>query len=173
MFKPVQLETVLQPYILTLRMDAKNQAFFDKQRELYFPRERNFLKAHVSLFHQLPNEVSTKQQLEKVKQSPFTLKITGLQNLGAGVVYKVESEALQDLHRQLSACFKDELIPQDRQRYRPHITIQNKVTPEQAKALIEKLNADFEPFEITGIGLDLWTYRGGPWEFEAFYPFKG
>lgn len=173
MFKPVQLETVLQPYILTLRMDAKNQAFFDKQRALYFPPERNFLKAHVSLFHQLPNDISTKQQLEKVKQSPFTLKITGLQNLGAGVAYKVESEALQDLHRQLSACFKDELIPQDRQRYRPHITIQNKVTPEQAKALIEKLNADFEPFEIQGVGLDLWTYLGGPWQFEAFYPFKG
>ncbi|WDF54265.1 2'-5' RNA ligase family protein [Mucilaginibacter sp. KACC 22063] len=172
MFKLIPLEAI-QPYILTLRMDAESQAFFDKQRELYFPRERNFLKAHISLFHQLPNDTFTKQQLKDVKQAPVALKITGMQNLGAGVAYKIESDALQDLHRQLSACFKDELIPQDRQRYRPHITIQNKVTLEQAKALIEKLNADFEPFEITGIGLDLWTYRGGPWEFDVFYPFKG
>jgi len=48
-----------QPLILTLKLDEESQAFFDKQRALYFPPERNFLKAHLTLFHQLPDEPET------------------------------------------------------------------------------------------------------------------
>jgi 2'-5' RNA ligase len=54
--------------------------------------------------------------------------------------------------------------PQDSQRFQPHVTIQNKVAPDEARALHRRLSAEFQPFTIRGEGLILWRYLGGPWE---------
>lgn len=78
-----------QPLILTLRLDEDSQAFFNTQRRLYFPPERNFLDAHLTLFHQLPDEAATFEYLEESQQSNFSLQVSGLMNLGAGVAYKI------------------------------------------------------------------------------------
>ncbi|MDN3598552.1 2'-5' RNA ligase family protein [Mucilaginibacter myungsuensis] len=151
-------------------MDEESQAFFDAQRKLNFPPERNYLAAHIMLFHQLPNEAATYHVLTSVNQVPFTLAVTGLMNLGAGVAYRIESEELNLLHRSLSKQFT--LIPQDRQGFRPHVTIMNKTTPEAARALIAELSDDFKPFTFRATGLDLWTYLDGPWRFEQHFPFR-
>jgi hypothetical protein len=42
--------------------------------------------------------------------------------------------------------------------------VQNNVEPQKARALLTELSSAFAPFQATGIGLDLWWYRGGPWE---------
>jgi hypothetical protein len=47
---------VAQPLILTLRMDERSQERFDRLRETHFPPERNYLRAHLTLFHKLPGE---------------------------------------------------------------------------------------------------------------------
>ncbi len=115
--------------ILTLRLDAESQAFFDRMRLAHSSPERNFLKAHLTLFHQLPDNESTIVGLTGLNIAPCDLQVTGLINLGGRVDYRVESQSLIYFHRRLSAYFADVLIPQDRQGFWPHIVVQNKVLP--------------------------------------------
>ncbi|WP_208644854.1 2'-5' RNA ligase family protein [Mucilaginibacter kameinonensis] len=53
------MQTEKKTLILTLRLDEESQAFFDEMRKRHFPQERNFLKAHLTLFHQLPSDLVT------------------------------------------------------------------------------------------------------------------
>ncbi|MET1057903.1 MAG: 2'-5' RNA ligase family protein [Pedobacter sp.] len=160
------------PLILTLRLDQDSQAFFDQQRKLYFPAERNYLEAHLTLFHQLPDGHEKVDFMKNLAVPEFELKVTGLRNLGAGVAYRIESPELLALRKTIAAEFSGQLIPQDRQGYRPHITIMNKTTPQEALALLADLAADFGEFTIKATGLDLWSYLGGPWRHENTFYFK-
>ena len=45
-----------------------------------------------------------------------------------------------------------------------HVTIQNKVAPNEAKALLVELEAVFVPHPLDIAGLAIWRYVGGPWE---------
>ncbi|HZB50151.1 MAG TPA: 2'-5' RNA ligase family protein, partial [Mycobacteriales bacterium] len=63
----------------------------------------------------------------------------------------------------LAKAFEPYLTAQDRQGWRPHVTVQNKVTPAEARRTLAGLAAGFAPFEAVGTGLALWAYRGGPW----------
>ena len=156
------------PLILTLQLDERSSAFFDAQRRRYFPPARNFIPAHLTLFHALPGEhlVTIQQDLERsiACRHPFPLDVTGLRSLGRGVAYTLRSAELADLRRSLAATWIDWLKPQDRQNHQPHVTVQNKVDPTQARALLEELGDGFKPFRVEGMGLELWWYRGGPWE---------
>jgi len=159
------MQTEQNPLILTLQLDAKSQAFFDEQRERYFPPERNFLKAHLTLFHQLPDNEATRYYFKNITFTPFELQVTGLMNLGGGVAYSLNSPELSGLHWQISTHFENRLIPQDKQALRPHVVIQNKVKPEAARQLFATLEHAFEPFTVQAMGLTLWRYLGGAWEF--------
>jgi 2'-5' RNA ligase len=156
------------PLILTLQFDEDSFAFFDAQRRRYFPHERNFIPAHLTLFHALPGEhlASIAPDVEACifGRRPFTLDVTGLRSLGRGVAYALESPELGQLRRQLALTWNDWLKPQDRQNHQPHVTVQNKVDVTQARALLEELRESFAPFQVEAIGLTLWWYRGGPWE---------
>ncbi len=164
------------PLILTLRLDERSFAFFDGQRRRYFPPERNFIPAHLTLFHALPGEhLGTIQQDIEVRvsdQKPFSLDVTGLRPLGRGVAYVLASADLTDMRRHFALLWNDWLKPQDRQNHNPHVTVQNKVHPSAARALLEELSDGFQPFEVTAVALDLWWYRGGPWERAQAYPFE-
>jgi 2'-5' RNA ligase len=160
-----------QPLILTLRLDPESQAYFDVLRKQYFPPERDYLQAHLTLFHQLPDEPATLNYFAELQHSPMELQVNGLINLGAGVAYRAESPELTALYRKISQNFAEVLIPQDRQPLRPHITVQNKTTPETARALLKELEEQFKPWTIKAIGLDLWTYLGGPWEHRQTFTF--
>jgi len=160
-----------QPLILTLKLDEESQAFFNALRKLNFPPERNFMDAHLMLFHQLPDEPGIYDHLAGLQLQTFNIQVTGLMNLGAGVAYRVDSPQLRSLHKLLSVQFREVLILQDRQGFRPHITIMNKRTPEAARELLKKMESDFRPFTAKAIGLDLWTYLGGPWRHEQTYFF--
>ncbi|RTQ48855.1 2'-5' RNA ligase family protein [Hymenobacter gummosus] len=163
------------PLILTLQLDEATQAFFDALRQKHFPPERNYLAAHLTLFHHLPGaELSSIEAYLAVRcrpQAPIELRVAGLQSLGQGVAYSLFSPATEALHRELQAHWQAHLTPQDQQRRHPHVTVQNKVKPEQARQLLAELQADFEPFEATGTGLQLWAYRGGPWELLRTFAF--
>jgi 2'-5' RNA ligase len=164
------------PLIVTLQMDERSQERFDRLRELHFPPERNYLKTHLTLFHKLPGgrEAEVRSELRKVCQDrePITLSATGLRFLGRGVAYELSSPGLEALHRDLARRWEPWLGAQDRQGFKPHVTVQNKVPPEQARALHKELQAAFSPFEVEGIGLSLWRYLGGPWEGVVRYPFR-
>ncbi|MBJ6127276.1 2'-5' RNA ligase family protein [Microvirga splendida] len=165
------------PLILTLQLDERSFAFFDEQRRRYFPKDRNFIPAHLTLFHALPGE-----QLETIQQdidacasgrTPFSLEVTGLRSLGRGVAYALASPEVAELRRHLAQTWNDWLKPQDRQNHNPHVTVQNKVDPTQARALLEDLRETFQPFQAQAVGLELWWYRGGPWELVKTFAFAG
>ncbi len=159
------------PLILTLTLDFATQAFFDGLRARHFPPERNFLPAHLTLFHALPGQSRVEieallHDAASVQTEALQLTVTGLLFFGQGVAYAVNCPKLTTLHATLqhecSARFA--LTPQDQRRLRPHITIQNKAAPATARALFEERQTDFAPFTANGTGLQLWAYQDGPWE---------
>lgn len=163
------------PLILTLALDKPSFAFFEAQRRRYFPAAQNFIPAHLTLFHHLPGE-----QLSAIErfieacvpgQRAFMLHVTGLRSLGRGVAYSLASPELEALRSELARQWHSWLKPQDLQRHQPHVTVQNKVHPSAAHALLEELSDSFQPFQAQGIGLDLWWYLGGPWEAARSFRF--
>ncbi len=94
-------------------------------------------------------------------------------NLGNGVAYAIASDELQAIREELVEQFHGMLTAQDSARWRPHITIQNKVDPSEARSLHRTLLEDFRPRPIVIHGLALHRYLGGPWEGLARYPFRG
>ncbi|WP_319799672.1 2'-5' RNA ligase family protein [Microvirga rosea] len=164
------------PLILTLALDERSSAFFESQRKRHFPAHRNFIPAHLTLFHRLPADHtgSISRDLADLveNQAPFSLDVTGLRSLGRGVAYQLTSTELDGLRGYLAHRWAAWLQPQDRQRHRPHITIQNKVDPDTAKDLLAHLSADFQPFTATATGLNLWKYLGGPWDRLRQFPFS-
>jgi 2'-5' RNA ligase len=159
-------------YILTLKLDEATQAFFEELRQRYFPPERNYLSAHLTLFHKLPPHPDTVSALADLRFSAFQLEATGLKNLGNGVAYRMEAEPLDQLHKELRSIFVSQLSAQDKQGFRAHVTVQNKVSSDQAKKLLLELTSNFSPFTASALGLELWEYLGGPWSFQYFFPFE-
>ena len=165
----------MRPLIITLLLDPASQARFDDLRAAHFPPARNHLAAHVTLFHALPGECEPQVRAdlaELARRAPFPVAVTGLRPLGRGVAYELASEELAGLHRELALRWRDDLTAQDRQPLRAHVTVQNKVAPEAARALLAALQADFAPYDVQAEGLALWRYLGGPWEPLGDYRFS-
>jgi len=144
-------------------------------RRTHFPPALNRIPAHLTLFHQLPGEEEAEvvEILARVaRRVAFPVAVTGLRPLGRGVAYEIEAPPLLALRRDLATRFAPWLTGQDRQRFRPHVTIQNKVTPEEARATLARLSARFAPFGGWAEGLQLWRYVGGPWEAAGAIPFR-
>jgi 2'-5' RNA ligase len=160
--------------LLTLRLDTASQAFFDQMRQQYFPPERNLIAAHVTLFHTLPQvpEITAALEAAAARTASYPVYVTGLRSLGRGVAYKLESPELMVLHRDLSVAFSGCLTAQDRQKFQPHVVIQNKVTAARAKSLMAILEPQFRSFDVHAQGLDLWHYMGGPWEHARTFLFS-
>ena len=51
--------------------------------------------------------------------------------------------------------------------------MQNKVTPQEAGALLAELAGGFVAERTRAVALVLWRYRGGPWEPVARFGFAG
>lgn len=163
------------PLILTLKTDAESFQFFDDMRHAYFPPERNFLAAHVTLFHHLPGakieKIKTDLQEISAQTSIFRLEYTKWRFLGKGSAMTIESAELLRLRAALAKLWQEDLTAQDKQKFQPHITVQNKVLPDEARKLYEKLSADWQPKIGTGEGLTLWHYVAPRWKFEREFPF--
>ena len=151
--------------ILTLAIDPAAQAWFEEQRQAHFPPALNHIPAHLSLFHNLPGTAETRGVLQRAAaaQQPFHLTLDGVRSMGRGVTYTLSSPELLGLHRRLSGEFSPYLIPQDKQPLHPHIVVQNKVEPAEAKLLLAQLQAGFARRIVPATGLLWWEYRGGPW----------
>ena len=157
-----------RPIILTAMMDEAAQVFFDDQRSRYFPQARNWLKAHITLFHVVPGKClePVQKQLQDAANSQCAIHAvaSGIRKLGSGTAYDITCQDLCDFRNQLSKEWADWLTPQDRQKFKPHVTVQNKVSASEAHALADTLKASFKPFEFSITGIAVWRYDGGPWE---------
>ena len=94
-------------------------------------------------------------------------------DLGGGVAFRIVSPDLDRIRRGLAVSFHGLLGAQDSGGWRPHITIQNKVPAKDARALLQRLEADFRPRPLAVSGLGMHRYLGGPWEKLAVIPFRG
>lgn len=170
----VVTDVLHRPLILTAEMEDGAQAHFDGLRERHFPPARNWLSAHITLFHALPGveQEAVERHLAEVTTGckPIAVAVDGVRFLGNGVAFSLTSPALQTLRALLVQRFEPWLTRQDQQGFRPHITVQNKVSAETARALQSALSDDFSPWDFTVTGLRLWHYAGGPWEPAARFP---
>ncbi|NNM75691.1 2'-5' RNA ligase family protein [Sphingomonas sp. ID1715] len=155
------------PIIVTALLGASDFAWADGLRRRHFPPERNQVPAHITLFHHLPpslaDEVREQLKAECRAKAPAA-RLSGLRHLGRGVAYVVDSDRLAAIRQRLVEHFTGMLTPQDQAPWRPHITVQNKVEPKEAKALLAELERSFAPRPLQIAGLASWWYRGGPWE---------
>jgi hypothetical protein len=132
--------------------------------------------AHLTLFHHLPPSVEGEvgRRLADYSATPApAAAIAGILDLGGGTALRVESEGLEDMRYDLALALRGLLTPQDRAPWRPHVTIQNKVEPKEAKALQAHLRAGFEHRPLVIRGLALWRYLDGPWEPVKQFVFRG
>ncbi|WP_235889187.1 2'-5' RNA ligase family protein [Glacieibacterium frigidum] len=156
------------PLILTARADPASMAKFEALRRAHYPAEINRVPAHISLFHHLPGS-----ELEAVvDRLKFTarhhpapeIEVAGLRSLGKGVALTLHCEGLAAIRAELADAWAPLLIPQDRQGWRGHVTVQNKVDPAVARATLALLSATFQPWTARIVGIDVWRYLDGPWE---------
>jgi hypothetical protein len=165
------------PLIVTLAMDEVAFLVLDGLRRRHFPPLRNLVPAHVTLFHRLPGaaEAAIRADLAAAcrDRPPFCLTSGRPRLLGRGVALPLASPELPELRGRLADRFLPMLAAQDRQPYRPHVTIQNKVAPDVARALAEELEACPRQLRIIATGLLLWRYLDGPWQPVVACPFAG
>ena len=163
------------PLIVTAKFDPETFAILDDLRRAHFPPERNFIPAHLTLFHALPGDRlgDVIQTLRSVtaRHPACTLAFPSLRSLGRGVALDVRAPALGAIRQRIGRDFDGELTAQDTGGFRPHVTIQNKVPPDVAKRLLSELSAGFVPWTGQATGVLLWRYLGGPWSLEAEFPF--
>lgn len=162
------------PLILTLSIEKEAFLFFNALRKKHFPAALNFIDAHLTLFHALPDENKITDTVQDVsnQQMTFELNITDVVSIGKGAAYKIKSNELMQLHKALQNKWQHVLSPQDRQKLWPHITVQNKVPVQQAKQLLDELKNSFTPFSTPATGLQLWEYLNGPWKLVKYFAFN-
>ena len=163
------------PLIMTLQLDEITTGLFQRHRDLFFPPTLNIVPAHLTLFHKLPGEqfdTVLRATAAAIPSGPFPLTVSEVIPLGKGVAYRLASPDLSALHAKLAASFAPWLTGQDRQAFRPHVTVQNKVTKAEARRTLDLLHRDFAPFPATAEGLQLWQYQGGPWSPAAALAFN-
>ena len=163
------------PLVDTLVIEPGVSAYFNQLRQQHFPPERNYLDAHLSLFHALPDEPWIVEDVKILTsdQQPFEVTASGIVSLGNGTAFKIVSPELPLLHQKLQKRWFDFLTRQDQQKRNFHITIQNKVEPQIAKELQAELAHHFKPFGFVVTGIALWRYLGGHWEYVTTIAFEG
>ena len=157
-------------YILTAELDNASFHWLDQLRRTHFPPDRNVLPAHLTLFHRL-----SEGQLELLRgldlpSCALHLEYAGPVLLGSGVAIRVSSPALQRLRSDLRNSL-GELSRQDAQGWRPHVTIQTKVTAAIARKLFDDLAGRFPVRAGSMRGLLAWQYLGGPWSLAERFAF--
>ena len=160
------------PLVLTLRLADPTQSRFEALRVRHFPPGRNKVPAHATLFHALPADATdtVAEALAPFGSARFPVRVTGVRSLGRGVAFTLESAALAERRAAVARRLAGRLTRQDAAPWRPHVTVQNKVTAADAASLLAALSRTFEPFDAQAAALHLWAYRGGPWEHVLTVP---
>lgn len=166
----------LRPLIVTARLDATSQSYFGQLRQQHYPSDRNYLPAHLTMFHALPanalDDVSVVLTNLACRNAALPAEVCGMRLLGSGVAFTICSPDLERVREEIAAAFRNRLTKQDAHRYRPHVTIQNKVSSESARNLMASFQRAFQPWTVSVEALDLWRYDGGPWEFVRGFHFE-
>ena len=135
------------PLVLTLTLDDSTQDFLTSLRAKYFPKHRNHLQAHITLFHAIPphRQPELDSHLTSFCHSlePFQVHINDPKKMGnRGVMLSVRDSrySIEWIHRKLLNWLldgvrgeRDELTNQDKRNWgkTAHVTVLNKAENEQ------------------------------------------
>ncbi len=165
------------PFIVTGVLPDDILAWADGLRRAHYPPERNWLKAHVTLFHSFAP--SLRGELPRYLASiasefaPPPAEVTGLMDLGSGTAIAVRSPGLLAIRARIAEHFWDMLTRQDQGGKKLHITVQNKVPRADALALQRSLEPVLPHPKFRFTGLALHIYRGPHWEAVNRWTFRG
>jgi hypothetical protein len=170
-----------QPFILTAALPTDLGAWAEGLRRAHFPVEKNHLHAHVTLFHAFaPSLLEELRDFLPRIAGEFAAPegaVKGVMDLGKGTAIALEAPQLLALRALIADHFHGSLTAQDLHEPRPHITIQNKVTKAEARALQASLAPVLAGWAAKGPftfpALELWHYQGGPWERVKTCAFRG
>ncbi len=166
-----------RPLIVTALLDPVAQARFEAMRRAHFPPKRNVIPAHMTLFHHLPGSEhdAVRLRLKRLaaEYPPPAATVASVQFTGNGVSYRLHSPGLETIRADLADAWATLLIPQDRNGFRPHVTVQNKADAAVARATHRQLADKFAPWTTRVVALALWRYVGGPWEPLGQMAFRG
>ena len=162
--------------IVTAEMAPADLAWLDRLRQAHYPADRNRLPAHLTMFHALPPSLEGEARhrlAQAAKARPPRATVAGLMDLGGGVAFRIVSDDLDSIRSDLAGAFHGMLGAQDSGGWRPHVTVQNKVSNREARQLMQALEAGFEPRSLGIAGLALHRSLGGPWETLQVWSFRG
>ncbi|MEE4315611.1 MAG: 2'-5' RNA ligase family protein [Erythrobacter sp.] len=170
-----------QPFILTAVLPPDLAGFAEGLRRAHYPPEKNHLHAHVTLFHafapSLMEELARYLPQVVAGFAPPQGAVKGVMDLGKGTAIALHAPQLLSLGAIIAEHFHGSLTSQDLHEPRPHITIQNKVTKQEARALQASLPGVLAPWIAKGPfsfpALDLHLYQGGPWQKVRSFAFRG
>ena len=163
------------PLIVTALFGPGDDGWLQQLRRTHYPADRNQVPAHLTLFRQLPPSLEgelSRRLAAAAAAPPPRATIAGVIDLGEGTALRVESAELEAIREELASAFHGLLMPQDQTALRPHITIQNKVVPKEARALQKQMRAGFEPRPLAIRALASWRYLGGPWQSLKTHSFR-
>jgi len=169
------------PFILTAAIPEPLRGYAEGLRRAHFPPERNHLHAHVTLFHSFAPSLleELKSFLPRIAREFAAPEgcVTGLLDLGKGTAIRLEAPELLHLRALIAQHFHGMLTDQDLHEPRLHITIQNKVGKQEARALQAELAPEIEGWThrqtFAFPALELHRYLGGPWEHVKGFSFRG
>lgn len=163
--------------VVTAVLPGDLQAWAERLRQAHYPSEKNRVAAHVTLFRALPPscESELRDALAEAARAhaPPPARLGEVMPLGGGTAIGVVSPALLKLRAGLAEHFHRLLTPQDLPEPRLHVTVQNKVSAAEARALQRDLAQTIRPRDFRFAGLALHRYRDGPWEFVKRWSFRG
>jgi hypothetical protein len=164
------------PILVTATFAPGDDGWLQELRRAHYPPALNRVPAHLTLFRPLPPSVEGElgRRLATYAARPAPQASIGVvMDLGAGTALRVESEALEELREDLALALHGLLTPQDQAPWRPHVTIQNKVEPREARRLQATLRGRYEGRALAIRALATWRYLGGPWEPIRSWQFRG
>lgn len=160
--------------IITAKIAPQDFAWLNDLRRAYYPPHRNQVPAHLTIFHALPPsaEKEVRSTLTRLSREQLPkASIEGLMELGRGVAFRIVSTDLERIRNELAEYFHGLLGFQDSAGWAPHVTVQDKVSPREARILLDKLRRVFRPRSLTISGLELHRYSDGTWEQLGTYRF--
>jgi 2'-5' RNA ligase len=163
------------PLIVVAELGQADFAWLDALRRRHYPADRNRVPAHLTLFRSLPPsaEEEVRRALGRaVSARRPRAEVSGIMDLDSGVALRVRSPELEAMREELAAEFHGLLTSQDQGRWTAHVTIQNKVEPRAARALVRQLREGFEARPLQVSGLQLVRYVDGEWEPVARWRFR-
>ena len=165
------------PFIVTAELPEDIFAWSNGLRAEHYPPERNWLKAHVTLFHSFAP--SLRDELPRFlarmagEFAPPSAQLNGLMDLGQGTALAIRSPQMLAVREIIAEHFWDMLTRQDQGGKKLHITIQNKVERKAALALQEQLGQRLDARDFAFAGLGLHLYRNPHWEAVGMWKFRG